>query len=101
MEQEVPAQGEAVEVALRAAWYDVPVEVVGQHVLDSRRLEVPGVAAGTVVADAALMLGIRVAAVDLVEFLDRVHNLCSRSFALSYGHNRGNAWFALPSFFLS
>ena len=46
-----------MEVALRAAWYDVPVEVVGQHVLDSRRLEVPGVAAGTVVANVALMLG--------------------------------------------
>jgi hypothetical protein len=84
-------QEEAVEVALRAAWYDVPVEVVGQQVLDSRRLEVPGVAAGTVVADAEPTLGIQVAVVDLAEFLDRVHNSCSRSFALSYGHNRGNA----------
>jgi hypothetical protein len=98
--REVPAQEDAVEVALRAAWYDVPVEVVGQHVLDSRKLEVPDVAAGTVVADVALMLGIRVAAVDLVELLDRVHNLCSRLIALSYDHNRGNAWFALPSFFV-
>jgi hypothetical protein len=98
--REVPAQEDAVEVALRAAWYDVPVEVVGQQVLDSRRLEVPDVVAVAVVVDAEPTLGIQVAAVDLAEFLDRVHNSCSRSFALSYGHNKGNAWFALPSFFV-
>ncbi len=104
--REVPAQEDAVEVALRAAWYDVPVEVLGQHVMDSRRLEVPGVAAGTVVADVALMLGSPAVVaglqqvVGMVEFLDRVHNLCSRLIALSYDHNRGNAWFALPSFFV-
>ena len=83
MEQEVPAHAAAVEVALRAAWYDVPVEVVGQHGLDSRRQEVPGVAAVAAVVDAEPTLGIQVAAVDLAEFLDRDHNSCSRSFALS------------------
>ena len=119
-EQELRAQAVPAEaVELRAAWYAVPVEVV-----DSWELEVPGAAAVVAAAGAMVALGIPVAAVDLatagaalkldspaaaaglqqvvgvVEFLNRVHNMCSRSHALNYDRNRGNAWVSSPICFL-
>src|SRR2546421_13063119 len=65
------------------------------------------------VVDVARLLDIPVAAVDLVVvagavqqvagmvgFLSHVHNRCSSLLVLNFGHNRDNAWFALPSFFM-
>lgn len=110
----VPAEAEAV----RAAWYAEPEVVV-----DSWGLEVPGAAAVVVAAGVTAALGIPAAAVDLVaagaalmsdspaaaaglqqavgvvEFLNRVHNMCRRSHALNYDRNRGNAWVSSPNCF--
>ncbi|HCP73583.1 MAG TPA: hypothetical protein DIU08_02960 [Ktedonobacter sp.] len=77
-------------------------------------VEVPGAAAdtGAGVVGVALLSDIPAGAVDLVEvagvvqqvagmvgFSSHVHNRCSSLLVLNFGHNRGNAWFALPSFF--
>jgi hypothetical protein len=85
------------------AWYDA--SAVG--------VEVPGAAVDTGVVDVALMSGIPAGAVDLVGVVDvvqqvagmagsssHVHNMCSSLLVLNFGHNRGSAWFALPSFFM-
>jgi hypothetical protein len=100
-EAAVPAQA----VALLAAWYVAPVEAV-----DIRSLEFPGAVVDTAAAGAALTLDSPAEVADMVavglqqvaagaDFLNHAHNMYKRLLVLNCDHNRGNAWFALPSVF--
>jgi hypothetical protein len=93
-EAAVPAQAVAAGVALLAAWYVAPVEAV-----DIRLLVFPGVVVDTAAAGAALMLDNPAEVAAGAEFLNHAHNMNSRFLVLNCDHNRGNAWFALPSVF--
>ncbi len=93
-EAAAPAQARVAVAAPLAAWHVAPVEAV-----DIRLLEFPGVVVDTAAAGVALTLDSLAEVAAGAKFLNHAHNMNSRFLVLNCDHNRGNAWFALPSVF--